>query len=173
MQEKHELRKKARIIRNSLDMQTLSEQIVKNIQSLEVYQKAEHIMTFYPLEHEVNLLALLKDNKHFYLPKVDGEHLLICPYKEGDDLTISAYRTKEPLTKPVPPEILEIVFIPALMADRNLNRLGYGGGFYDRFLTKLNKNVTKIVTIPSALISNNLPFEDFDEKFDILVCEIM
>lgn len=173
MQEKHELRKKARIIRSSLDMTTISEQIVKSVKSLEVYKKAEHIMTFYPLEHEVNLLPLLKDDKKFYLPKVDGDNLLICPYKEGDELTTSRYKTKEPLTKPVSSDTLDIVFIPALMADKNLNRLGYGGGFYDRFLTKLNKNVTKIVAIPSALINNNLPFEDFDEKFDILVCEIL
>lgn len=171
MTTKKELRKKAKEIRHSLNMQEISEKIVENIKKTKVYQSAQHIMIFYPLTHEVHLLGLMDDDKNFYLPKVQGENLLVCPYKQGDELLLSEYKTKEPMTKPVSPDILDIIFVPALMVDKCGNRLGYGGGFYDKFLSKNALNSTKIVAIPSALITDKLPSENFDEKTDFTICE--
>ncbi|MFA7658131.1 MAG: 5-formyltetrahydrofolate cyclo-ligase [Candidatus Gastranaerophilaceae bacterium] len=176
MQEKENLRKKAKEIRKSLDIEKISEKIVDSISRLEVYKKAQHVMIFYPLGHEVNLLGLLSKNggKNFYLPKVKGKELLVCPYKTGDELTVSKFKTKEPTTPPVDSNIPDIIFVPALMADRSLNRLGYGGGFYDRFLSKKRSgtaNSTKIVAIPSALVVDELPSESFDAKIDIVITE--
>jgi 5-formyltetrahydrofolate cyclo-ligase len=168
---KNELRKKANEIRKSLDMKRISEKIVENISNSEIYKKAQHVMIFYPIGHEVNLLALLKDNKTFYLPKVHGDQLLVCPYREGDKLIISEFKTQEPTTEPIDAEVLDIVFVPALMVDKNLHRLGYGGGFYDRFLSQNAENSTKIVAIPSALITDKLPSESFDAKIDVTICE--
>lgn len=172
MQEKEELRKKAKAIRNSLDMENLSEKIIANIQALEIYKKARHVMIFYPLKHEVDLRGLLKDDKNFYLPIVQGETLRACPYKIGDELITSKFKTSEPTTKPINTSILDIIFVPALMVDNNFYRLGYGGGFYDRFLLQIDTEVTKIVTIPNLLITEKLPFESFDAKIDIIICEI-
>lgn len=175
MQDKKELRKKAKKIRNSLDVQQISEKIVENVLNLEIYKKSKHIMIFYPLSHEVNLLKLTQDDsKQFYLPKVKGEDLLICPYKHGDELTISKFKTKEPTTNPVDYSLLDIIFVPAMMADKNLHRLGYGGGFYDKFFAKnLNKstNAKKIVAIANALVVEELPSESFDAKIDMVVTE--
>lgn len=170
---KIELRKKAKEIRNSLDMKNISENISKAIINSDVYKNAQHIMIFYPIGHEVNLLHLLNEEngKKFYLPKVDGEDLLVCPYKSSDKLEISTFKTKEPLTNPVEPGILDIIFVPALMVDKKFNRLGYGGGFYDKFLSKYKLKAKKIVAIPSALIVDELPNESFDEKIDIIICE--
>lgn len=171
MHEKEELRKQAKEIRNSLNMKNISEEIVQNIKNLDIYQKAKHIMIFYPLKHEVDLLNLLSDNKNFYLPVVNEKNLMVCPYKVGDKLAISAFKTKEPITKPIDANILDIIFIPALMVDNKFNRLGYGGGFYDRFLSNVNKKIVKIVTIPSNLIVKKLPTEGFDAKIDIVISE--
>lgn len=177
MLNKKELRKKAKEIRFSLDIEKISEGIVKNIQNLETYKKANNVMIFYPLKHEVNLLGLLNDRKpegikKFYLPKVQGENLLVCPYKIGDELTISEFKTEEPISAPVDSNILDIIFVPALMVDKHLHRLGYGGGFYDKFLSKNAISATKIVAIPSALVIEKLPSENFDAKIDIAVTEI-
>lgn len=202
---KSELRKKAREIRHSLDMQKISEKIVENIKKNEIYKQSKHVMIFYPLKHEVNLLGLLENDnfelhskqslnqesrlglptqqqetinalnvtrdKTFYLPKVDGENMLVCPYKNGDELTESAFKTLEPITTPINPEILDLVFVPALMVDKHLHRLGYGGGFYDKFLSKHSLKSKKIVAIPSALMVEKLPSEDFDAKIDVTICE--
>lgn len=175
MAEKNELRIKAKQIRNSLDMQKLSEKIVQNILQLDVYKNARRVLLFYPLQHEVNLLGLLKDEsakkKTFYLPRVEYKNLIVCPYKEGDELVESAFKTKEPLTTPIDIRKLDIIFVPALMVDKKLTRLGYGGGFYDRFLSSKCARGTKIAVIPSALIAEHLPSEAFDIRMDLIVCE--
>lgn len=171
MQTKLELRKKAKEIRHSLNMKKISEKIVENIRKNEIYKQSKNIMIFYPLKHEVDLRGLFEDNKNFYLPKVDGENMLVCPYKNGDKLTESAFKTLEPITTPVNPEIIDLVFVPALMVDENNHRLGYGGGFYDKFLSNHALNSNKIVAIPSALIVKKLPSESFDAKIDAIICE--
>lgn len=173
MQEKKELRKKAREIRTSLNIEEISKKIVDRILSLELYQKAQHVMIFYPLEHEVNLLPLLEKSptKNFYLPKVHGENLLVCPYKMGGELTLSKFKTKEPVSEPINTKILDIIFVPALMTDKNLHRLGYGGGFYDRFFAGNPSKALKIVAIPKSLITTKLPNETFDVQIDVVVCE--
>lgn len=173
MQEKKELRKKAREIRKSLNIEEISKKIVNNILKSETYQKAQHVMIFYPLEHEVNLLPLLAESrgKIFYLPKVQGENLLVCPFKIGDELTLSKFKTQEPVTESVNAQILDIIFVPALMADKDLHRLGYGGGFYDKFFARNALKALKIVAIPNSLITAKLPKEPFDAKIDFLICE--
>lgn len=171
--DKKNLRKKAKEIRSSLDIKNISEKIIANIMNFEPYQRARHIMLFYPLEHEIDLRKLLSDNsKIFYLPKVKGDNLLVCPYNVQDILTTSKFNTKEPLSEPIEDtSILDIVFVPALMSDKHKNRLGYGGGFYDRFLSKQNPKTLKIVAIPSKLIINEIPPDTFDEKIDVTICE--
>lgn len=171
MQDKKELRKKAKGIRIKLDIKKISETIVQNIQDLDIYQKAVNVMIFYPIGHEVNLLGLLKDKKNFYLPKVQGRELLVCPYKVGDELAISEFKTEEPLSNPVDPNILDMIFVPALMVDKNLHRLGYGGGFYDIFLSKNCPSATKIVAIPNVLVADKIPSESFDAKIDMVITE--
>lgn len=173
MQEKKDLRKKARDIRKSLDVKGISEKITENILRLEEYQNARNIMLFYPLEHEVNLLGLLANSsKNFFLPRVQGDKMDVCPYRIGDKLILSKFKTQEPVTVPVSPDILDIIFVPALMVDEHLHRLGYGGGFYDKFLSKHAKTATKIVAIPCALMVSKLPSESFDAKIDIVITEI-
>ena len=51
-------------------------------------------------------------------------------------MEISNFGIKEPCSEPVAPDILDLIIVPALMVDKNGYRLGYGGGFYDRFLKK-------------------------------------
>lgn len=176
MQEKEELREKAKQIRSLLHIDQISEKIVENILAFEMYQNAKNVMIFYPLKDEINILGLLKNNtygdKNFYLPKVQDEELVVCPYKAGDKLVDSKFKTKEPVTQPVDAGILDMIFIPALLVDRNFHRLGYGKGFYDKFLSKNAPNATRVVPISSLLVRENLPSEDFDAPFDIIVDEL-
>ena len=55
------------------------------------------------------------------------------------------------------------------MLDKNNNRLGYGGGFYDRFIEELGNNFKTISAIPKELFVDNLPIENFDKKIDIVL----
>jgi 5-formyltetrahydrofolate cyclo-ligase len=170
---KKELRITAKSIRTSLNIEDISEKIVENILTIDAYKKAKNVLLFYPLEYEINLIKLLEDkNKNFYLPKMEGEQLAICPYLIGDELTTSKFKTKEPLTVKIKDtKVLDVIFVPALMVDKTFNRLGYGGGFYDRLLAKQSHKTNRITPIASALVIDEIPADNFDERIDVIVCE--
>ena len=170
MDKKTSLRLKAKNIRNNLDIKQISKNIVNNLIEMDIFKKANDIMIFYPLEKEINLLDLLNfEDKNFYLPRMKGKNLECCPYKKGDDLVIKKYNIKEPITESISNPKPDLIIIPALAIDKYGNRLGYGGGFYDKFLAN-NKSI-KLVPIPEELIFENIPHESFDIKIDYFVTE--
>lgn len=168
MDSKINLRTMAKSIRKNLDMQAISFSAVAKIRQLDFYKSAKNILIFYPMKNEINLLELLNDDKNFYLPKVCGDKLFVCPFLKGDKLEKSCFNTEEPCTNPVNPNILDLVFLPALIADREGYRLGYGGGFYDRFLSE-NPSVLSVLPIAKELYVEKLPREEFDRKADIVI----
>lgn len=167
MENKTCLRIWAKSLRKTLDTDKISNAIVKKIRSLEIYRTAKNVMIFYPLQFEINLLPLLEDSKNFYLPKVDGENLLVCPFKIGERLVKSEFNVSEPLSVPVSSDIPEVVFVPALAVDKNNFRLGYGGGFYDRFLE--SSKAYSIVPVSEKLIVEKLPVDEFDIPVDCVI----
>ncbi len=169
MENKTNLRLWAKSIRKNLDTDAISRKISDKIRSLDVYKNAENVMIFYPLKYEINLLSLMEDNKQFYLPRVCGENLLVCPFAKCDRLAKSEFNVSEPLTESVSSDILDVVIVPALAVDTNNFRLGYGGGFYDRFLK--GSKAYSIVPVPQKLIVEKLPVDDFDVPVDCVVTE--
>ena len=134
MRSKQHLRKWVKEERKKLDLKLISQKLVDKLQYTDEYKQAKNILIYYPLKDEIDLLKLLEDKtKKFYLPRIEGNELLCCPYSCGDQLCKSSFKTKEPLTEPVNKKIIDLVVVPALAVDKNNYRLGYGGGFYDRF----------------------------------------
>lgn len=169
---KIDLRANAKQIRRNLDMEKISILLVENLKQNSYYKNAKNVMIFYPTKYEVNLLSLLDDSKKFYLPKVKDKDLLVCPYQKGDKLEKSYFNILEPVSAPVNPEVLDLIVVPALMVDSNGYRLGYGGGFYDRFLSLLmekSKNFKTVCAIPKELLVKYLPKEKFDISIDIII----
>ncbi len=166
---KEELRSRAKSIRKTLDLQAISELAVLKIKQLKIYKSAKNVLIFYPKKYEISLLDLLDDDKNFYLPKVSGNNLLVCPFRAGDILKKSAFNISEPCSNPADPSILDLVIVPALMADTEGYRLGYGGGFYDRFLSAYPYLKT-ILPVPKDLFFEKLPHDKFDKKADIIIC---
>ena len=168
MDKKTELRAKAKELRKKLDIAGVSQKLCEEIRKSLLYKTSENIMIYYPKAEEIDLRALLTDNKSFYLPRVSGDDLEVCPYKSGDELIKSGFGVFEPMSGGVNPQVLDLVIVPALMADRNGYRLGYGGGYYDRFLG-LNKNLKTICAIPKELSTDVLPQGDYDIKMDFII----
>lgn len=168
MESKHDLRKKAKDIRKTLAIETKSRLAVELIRQSSVYAFAKNVMFYYPMKNELNLLDLLNDDKNFYLPRVCAEKLLICPFKQGDKLVKSEFNVCEPCSNPIDVKELDLVIVPALMADKFGFRLGYGGGFYDRFLAE-NNEVKTILPIAKELFVEELPHERFDKKVDEVI----
>ena len=162
------LRKKAKEIRSNLDIELLSSKLQEKLKLTDEYQQAGNIMFYYPLQGEIDLLSLLEDKtKQFYLPKIDGKNLLCCPFKEDDEICLSCFKTCEPLSEPCDKSFIDLVIIPALAVDKNNYRLGYGGGFYDRFLADFSGK--KVICIPSELIFETIYPEKHDIKADLII----
>ena len=170
MDNKTDLRIWAKSIRKTLNLADISKNITAKIRGNDIYKNAENVMLFYPTKYEISLLDLLNDKKNFYLPKVYNDEILVCPYSKDDSLEVSQFNIKEPCSNPVNAELLELAIVPALVVDKKGYRLGYGGGFYDRFLSKFP--IKTIVPISHELIVEKLPVEKFDIKIDVVITDI-
>ncbi len=169
MADKNELRIKAKNIRKNLPTEVLSAKAVYALREHTFYQNAQNVMLFYPLKYEIDLREILNDDKNFYLPIVNDSELNVCPYKKGDELKKSNFGVYEPCTCAVCAEMIDLVIVPALMCDEYNYRLGYGGGYYDRFINKCGKNFKTISIIPKELYTQKLPHENTDAKIDEII----
>ena len=137
--------------------------------------KKKIIGCYYPVNYELNTIELIKklikNNYLVGLPVIKKNyHMDFYEYRTNDPLNVSRYGIPEPIKqKKLVPTIL---LIPMVAFDKNCNRLGYGGGFYDRFLEKnQNINLIKIGLAFSFQKVNQLPVNKFDKKLDYIFTE--
>lgn len=168
--EKKKLRKLAKEIRKTLDIPAVSSVLAAKICSHEAYISAKNVMLYYPVGSEYNFLQLLDDDsKNFYFPKVCAENLLVCPYSKDSGFVKSPLNIMEPCSEPVPTSALDLIIVPALMADKNGYRLGYGGGFYDRFIPQTKAKT--ICAISSKLCTDSMPATKDDIPVDFVITD--
>lgn len=168
--DKNELRCYAKNIRKDLDIDELSTYFVNRIRNLSIYKNSTDIMLYYPINTEINLCKLTDDvGKNFYLPKICQNNLDVCLWNPEQKLCLSVCKTFEPCTKPVNPQKIDLVIVPALMVDKKGYRLGYGGGFYDRFIDSFGQYFHTLSVIPKELYIENLPVESHDKKIDTVI----
>ena len=129
---------------------------------------------YYPYNHEVNTLKILekfeKLNYQISLPKIKKNFQMdFFKWSVKDLLSINKYGIPEPITdKIVYPNIL---LVPLIAFDKHLNRIGYGGGFYDRYLERVKK-IKNIMTIGLAYSFQKvqkIPVNKYDIKLDFIV----
>ena len=122
----------------------------------------------------MNTLDILKklENKNYLvsLPKISKKNKMnFYQWSFKDPLSINVYGIPEPLSKrKVNPEIL---LVPLVAFDNKLNRLGYGGGYYDRYISKIKKKIIKIGFGFSFQKIDKLPINQYDKKLDYIITE--
>ena len=168
--DKKSLRIWAKEKRKELNMAQISTLLSKKLTQTVEYEKSTNIMLFYPLPDEVNLLSIMNDTeKKFFLPRINNQELECCPYEQNDKLSDSCFNTKEPVCKACSKTNIDMVVVPALACDKKKYRLGYGKGFYDRFLTDFNG--FKVCCIPNELYVENVHPEKHDIKMDLIITD--
>ena len=140
---KSKLRKKILKVRQKLNTKNIQidfNQIIKILKKEKISNKI--IGGYYPVNFEIDDLALLrkfKKNKfNISLPVIKKNFQMdFYPWSFSEPLKINRYGIPEPETKNI--VYPDVLLIPLLAFDKNLNRLGYGGGYYDRLIEKLSK----------------------------------
>ena len=169
---KNELRKLALQKRKELDVQSLSIKVLGNLFSLDEYAFAKNILVYYPLKNEIQTQECLNDfSKTWYLPRVNGENLEVCLY-DSTKLSKGNFNIQEPTNKKILNlNLLDMVIIPCVAADVNGYRIGYGKGYYDRFLPSLSSSCKKVLLVYSDLLFDTVYPDEYDVKVDILVTD--
>ena len=172
---KSKLRKKILKIReknNKKNIQIDFNQIIKIIKKEKITKKI--IGGYYPVNFEVDDLELLKkfEKKNFKisLPVIKKKFQMdFYEWSFSDLLKINKYGIPEPEIKNI--VYPDILLIPLVAFDKNLNRLGYGGGYYDRFIKKLSnkKKFLKIGLALSIQKIDKVPINIYDQKLDYIV----
>ena len=172
---KSKLRKKILKVRqkfNTKNIQLNFNQIIEILKKEKITNKI--IGGYYPVNFEIDDLELLKklEKKKFNisLPVVKKNFQLdFYKWSFSDLLKINKYGIPEPEAQNI--VYPDILLVPLVAFDKNLNRLGYGGGYYDRLIKKLSKK-KKIIKIGLALSVQKIdevPINMYDQKLDYIV----
>ena len=174
---KSEIRKKIIKLRKknySKDMKINFQSIIKILRKKKQTKKI--VGGYYSYNYEANILPVLekfkKLNYIISLPKIGKRNNMnFFTWPINDPLNINKYGIPEPITnKIIYPDIL---LVPLVAYDENRNRIGYGGGYYDRYIKKIKK-IKKVLTIGVAFSYQKVKkilIEKNDIKLDFIITE--
>ena len=174
---KSQLRKKVLKIRKvanknnlKIDFNKVFSLIKKN------YLIKKSIGGYFPVNYEVDDLEILKEfakkNYQISLPVIKKNfNMDFYKWSFDDPLKINQYGIPEPNSKKL--IYPDIILVPLVAFDNILNRLGYGGGYYDRVIEKLSekKKILKIGLAFSVQKVNSVPVTKYDKKLDYIVTD--
>ena len=154
-------------------MNITSKQIHKNLKKIAEFRLANSIGMYYPIGSEVPtqdiIQEALSNGKEILLPKVIGKELEFRKIKDFSDLEKGSYDIMEPKDGCQASNKFDVIIVPTVGISRDGYRLGYGYGFYDRFLSK-NKVVTISLTYSKQVVKS-VPSSDEDVRIDWVVTE--
>ncbi len=172
---KSEIRKKILKIRK----QKGSKELEVNFQNiLKILSREKNLNKiiggYYPYNYEIDAIKILEkfENKNYQisLPKIKKNFKMdFLSWSTNDPLLINKYGIPEPISNKV--ILPSILLVPLVAFDKNLNRVGYGGGFYDRYIKKIKK-LKKVITIGLAYSFqevSKVPANRNDIKLDFIV----
>lgn len=166
--------KKERLLLSPEEVKTKSEKIIERLQEI-LPPEAETFMFYAPFKKEVDLLPfaekLLSSRKRVIFPRVSGKDILPIEVFSLKELC-SGYCSilEPPLDYSRVVRTIDVVFVPGIAFDLSCFRIGYGGGFYDRFLAK-HEVGTKIGICFDFQIVEKIPHDPFDIPVDVVVSE--
>lgn len=181
---KKEFRKKVISDRNNQSYESLcknSSIITQKILALDCIKAAKNIMLYLDFNNEVKtdelIVKLLSLGKTVSSPITIKEEKKLIPSQIidlKDGVKIGAYGIREPKPE-CSPEVeikdIDVVIVPAVAYDKDCYRLGYGGGFYDRFIERLREDAITVGIAFDLQIFDSVPKEDHDAQLDYIITE--
>ena len=139
-------------------------------------REARNVMLFYSFGSEIPTRVmsrrLLAEGRRVLLPYLDAAAMEAGEVRAGEPLTATAYGPKEPAHRvAVDPGQIDVVMTPGLAFDRQGRRLGYGRGYYDRFLRRLSPHALRVAIAFAVQVVDEVPADPGDERVDLIVTE--
>ena len=173
---KAEARRQARAQRAELDMRQAGRAMAAALFCLPDWQQARTVLAFAALPDEPDTAPLLRralaEGKRLLLPRVTGPgRMEAVRVDKVEQLVPGAYGILEPPVgfPAADPESIDLILLPCLAAAADGTRLGWGGGYYDRFLARCAAPAA--VLCPEALVAPFLPAEHHDRPAGWIVTE--
>lgn len=174
---KKEIREKYLAIRkNIINREEKTKEIVDRLLNDSTYQKANTIALFKSFNFEVDTNSIidisLSNNKVVALPRIEQDEIVFYKIDSKSILVKNKYKIEEPISKKdnyIEKENIDLVIVPGLCFDRSGNRLGYGKGFYDRFLSGTSIRTIAICFDEQLLDEGLLPVSNGDVKIEEII----
>ena len=171
-------------------MQTWSGRICEQLMQWELFLQAKTIFFYYPLGNEVDLLEAadmaIHLGKQVVFPKTEGDRIQFYQVEDLSEFCEGYFHVMEPVSEKLFVEDAEnsadgqpmLVLVPGVAFDRQKCRMGYGGGYYDRYLAKLTEGLragseppVKLGIAYQCQIAEKIPANSTDVPMDYILTE--
>ena len=154
-------------------IETASEKLVQMFLETDLYRQAKTVYGYLPYNQEVRTVPILEqallDGKRVAVPKVYEDEMRFIYLPDLSQVSTGYAGIPEPIAdEPVADDPTALVLMPGLAFDREGHRIGYGGGFYDKFLS-LEPDHPTIALCYDFQIVEELPTEEFDIPVDLVL----
>lgn len=173
---KHELRGQIRSLKRQMAEAQIvekSEQLCRLFTATDAYRNAKSVYGYMSYNQEVRTLPLLqqalKDGKRVAIPKCYGAEMRFIWMDDLSKVEKSSCGIPEPVADgPIADDETALVLMPGMAFDRQGHRIGYGGGFYDKFLAAEPTHPTVALCFDFQVVEQ-LPTEEFDIPVDLVL----
>ena len=154
--------------RNVLNKKELSIIINNKVLNSYVYKKARIVALYKSMIDEVDTSYLINNNydKIILLPRIENNKLVFVKIDDNTKYLKNKFGILEPIGEVYLGDI-DLIIVPGLSFDKYFNRLGFGRGYYDKFLN--NKNIYKVGICFDKQIVDSLPNDEWDIKMDMVI----
>ncbi|HYZ12576.1 MAG TPA: 5-formyltetrahydrofolate cyclo-ligase [Actinomycetota bacterium] len=159
------------------DRRARSVAITERLMALPELRYTRTVMAFWSFGSEVDTSGLIEAlhaaGKRVVLPRVDGREVAAVVYVPGDPTAAASFGAMEPTSAEIVRSTeIDVVIAPGVAFDRNGGRVGYGGGFYDRFLRTVRADTPVIGLAFAVQLVDEVPRGEHDRPVDVVVTEM-
>ncbi len=147
--------------------------IARNLFESDEFKRAESVFIYVSLAKEVGTAEIIKrsldEGKRVFVPVTDGDEMRLVPIDKNTKFKKGELGISVPVAEPVADVLVDIAIVPGLGFDMSGGRMGFGKGYYDRFLSK--SLAKKIGLCFSELVVDEIAVDTHDVPMDMLVTE--
>ena len=159
----------------------MDKNIIFSLKEKEFYKNSKNIFIYLGFGSEIDTMSYIQDfindGKHIFIPRTDikTKKMEAVEITSLDGLKENKYGILEPNDNKEEfyKNNLDLIILPGVAFDHSGRRIGYGGGYYDRYLEDIDKRIIKVALIYDFQLLENVPVEEHDIKADYIITETM